>query len=110
MLNKIKQLLCKHKSYSFVRNIYGDEIHNFGGKRSIDQCNCCGKFLYRDLLNLAGENLNNAKLLREAFEKIKANDKDKENYEKFRKTNPLNKFIFIRKNLALKENVEDIPL
>lgn len=37
---------CKH-DYEFVRNIYGDEINNCGGYRSIWKCKKCGKYLYK---------------------------------------------------------------
>lgn len=29
--------------FEWVRNIYGDEINSFGGKRSLWACSACGK-------------------------------------------------------------------
>lgn len=46
----LKQLFCKH-NYSFVRNIYGDEIRLSGWKRSEWRCSKCGKIKYSDRLN-----------------------------------------------------------
>ena len=42
IFNKIR---CKH-DYQFVRNIYGDEINQCGGYRSIWQCSKCGRYKY----------------------------------------------------------------
>src|SRR4051812_14254703 len=42
MLKFIRSLFCGH-DYSFVRNIYGDEIHHAGG-RSLYKCSKCDKF------------------------------------------------------------------
>lgn len=38
------RLLCKHAFVIFVRNIHGDEINQYGGKRSIWKCCFCGKY------------------------------------------------------------------
>ena len=40
---------CEHE-YVFVRNIYGDEINQHNGKRSIWKCTKCGKIEYKDTL------------------------------------------------------------
>lgn len=41
----IKRILCslsgKHSATVFVRNIYGDEIHEWGGNRSLWRCKNC---------------------------------------------------------------------
>lgn len=42
-------MLCKHQ-YKWIRNIYGDEIIRLGYKRSVWECNKCGKHQYRDKL------------------------------------------------------------
>ena len=46
----LKRLFCKH-DLSFVRNIYGDEIRNYGWKRSIWKCNKCGKRVLKDAIH-----------------------------------------------------------
>lgn len=52
MLKFIKRLLCDHgDGVSFVRNIYGDEINAFNGKRSIWVCNKCEKHFFLPALN-----------------------------------------------------------
>lgn len=45
MFNWFSKLFCKHK-YLFVRNLYGDEIIEYGYKRSIYKCLHCGKYKY----------------------------------------------------------------
>ena len=50
MFKFIKQLSCKH-SYQWVRNIYGDEIIEYGWKRSVHKCSKCGNVEYKDELN-----------------------------------------------------------
>jgi hypothetical protein len=42
MLKLIKRLFCRHSESTFVRNIYGDEIIEWGYKRSIWRCKKCG--------------------------------------------------------------------
>lgn len=41
----IRRILCslsgKHSATVFVRNIYGDEIHEWGGNRSLWRCKNC---------------------------------------------------------------------
>ena len=37
----IKQLLCSHSHDEFIRNIHGDEINVYNGKRSIWRCTKC---------------------------------------------------------------------
>jgi hypothetical protein len=46
----IKRLFCRHE-FIFGRNIYGDEIINWGYKRSLWRCNLCGKIEARDELH-----------------------------------------------------------
>lgn len=41
----LKRLFCRH-TYLFVRNIYGDEIIEYGWKRSVWRCKECGKYRY----------------------------------------------------------------
>lgn len=48
-MNILKRLFCKHE-FEWQRNIYGDEIHYCGGKRSIWKCKKCGKIQYRGKL------------------------------------------------------------
>ena len=49
MIRFIKRLFCRHTERDFVRNIYGDEIIEYGWKRSIWRCAKCSKLLYDDL-------------------------------------------------------------
>lgn len=39
----IRELLCRHHLWRFVRNIYGDEINFRNGARSEWECKSCGK-------------------------------------------------------------------
>lgn len=42
---------CSHpEGLEFVRNIYGDAINEWGGKRSLWKCSRCGKLQARDEL------------------------------------------------------------
>lgn len=36
------RIFCKH-DYSFLYNLYGDQINYHGGNRSVWQCKKCGK-------------------------------------------------------------------
>ena len=45
----IQKFGCGH-DYIFVRNIYGDEINQCGGYRSLWQCMKCGKYTYSKTL------------------------------------------------------------
>lgn len=45
----IQKIGCKH-DYIFIRNIYGDEINQRGGNRSLWQCMKCGKYMYSKAL------------------------------------------------------------
>ena len=45
----IQKFGCGH-DYIFVRNIYGDEINQCGGYRSLWQCMKCGKYMYSKAL------------------------------------------------------------
>jgi hypothetical protein len=47
-----KRLLCRHSGgISFVRNVYGDEILERDGKRSLWCCKRCGSVFAMDALN-----------------------------------------------------------
>lgn len=47
-----KRLFCFHRGgVAFVRNIYGDEIYEWGGKRSIWRCKRCGGRILEKWLN-----------------------------------------------------------
>jgi len=52
----IKQMLCRHE-FRFLRNIYGDEINQYDGKRSIWVCLHCHKSEYRDLFKGEKDNV-----------------------------------------------------
>lgn len=43
----LKQLFCKH-SFEFAYNLYGDQIIEYGYKRSVWTCSKCGKWTGRD--------------------------------------------------------------
>lgn len=43
--------ICQHKELDFVRNLYGDEIVEYGWKRSIWQCKKCGGYVYQEHLH-----------------------------------------------------------
>lgn len=45
-----RRVFCKHQ-YAFRRNLYGDEIIEWGWKRSIWQCEHCGNLQGRDSLH-----------------------------------------------------------
>lgn len=47
----IKRYFCRHE-YKFVRNIYGDEIIEYGYKRSIHKCVKCGAVHCGELLKM----------------------------------------------------------
>ena len=53
-MNWLKSLFCSHR-FEFVRNIYGDEINGWGGKRSIWRCAKCGKSQPRNALHDSGD-------------------------------------------------------
>lgn len=46
----IKRLFCAHR-FEFVRNLYGDQINSWGGKRSLWVCFACEKLQARDSLH-----------------------------------------------------------
>ena len=50
VISLIKKILCKHKHVRFIRNIHGDEIIEYGYKRSVYVCINCGKYFYKDQL------------------------------------------------------------
>ena len=54
LIKLIQKFRCIH-DYKWVRNIYGDEINNLGGKRSVWKCLKCGKIQYRDELKPEGK-------------------------------------------------------
>jgi hypothetical protein len=51
MTKFFKRLFCKHYKVIFRRNIYGDEINSWNGKRSIWQCDNCGDIVLGDHLH-----------------------------------------------------------
>jgi hypothetical protein len=53
-MNWLKRLFCRHQAVAFVRNIYGDEINEWGGKRSIWKCKRCGAAVPEAYLNQPG--------------------------------------------------------
>lgn len=55
MLAFFKRLFCKHYKVTFVRNIYGDEIIEWGWKRSLWKCEKCGALVPADHLHHFGE-------------------------------------------------------
>lgn len=46
----LKRLLCHH-GFKFVRNLHGDEIIEYGWKRSLWRCAHCGKLHMSDYLD-----------------------------------------------------------
>lgn len=42
MINFFNRLFCKHRKVIFYRNIYGDEINEWCGNRSLWECAKCG--------------------------------------------------------------------
>jgi len=48
-MNWLKRLFCKHQ-FAWVRNLYGDQIIEWGYKRSVWKCDHCGKLEGRDEL------------------------------------------------------------
>ena len=48
----LKRLFCFHRSVTFERNIYGDEILAHGMKRSQWRCNACGARVFKDKLHV----------------------------------------------------------
>lgn len=46
----LRRFWCKHE-YEFIRNIYGDEIFEWAGHRSIWKCSKCGKISSKERLN-----------------------------------------------------------
>ena len=49
-MNILKLLFCRHTT-EFVRNIYGDEIIEYGYKRSLWRCTKCGSIVAKDELH-----------------------------------------------------------
>lgn len=43
----LRRLFCRHRSVTFVRNIYGAEIEFSGGMRSRWKCDRCGAVKWR---------------------------------------------------------------
>jgi len=51
LIKFIRSLFCRHKSITFIRNIYGDEINHAGGKRSVWMCDGCKWPIYKNTLH-----------------------------------------------------------
>jgi len=51
-----KRFFCRHAERRFIRNIYGDEINHFGGKRSLWRCLRCGAVVTGDFLHHGANN------------------------------------------------------
>lgn len=52
MLKWLRNLFCKHKEVTFIRNIGGDEmrihyVKGFGLAKSAWLCKCCGSTVYK---------------------------------------------------------------
>jgi hypothetical protein len=49
-MNWLRRLFCRHKggNPAFVRNLYGDQIIEWGWKRSVWRCEHCGSLFGRD--------------------------------------------------------------
>lgn len=47
MIAFFRSLLCRHRSVSFVQNLYGDQIIEWGWKRSVWRCDRCGALVGR---------------------------------------------------------------
>ena len=58
MIAFFKRLFCKHYEVTFVRNIYGDEIIEWGYKRSLRKCNKCGAIVPGDFLHSSEQDPN----------------------------------------------------
>lgn len=41
-------MLCRHYKLRFIRNIHGDEINEYNGKRAIWECVECKKQIFTD--------------------------------------------------------------
>ena len=54
MLRFLRTFFCRH-DYSWSRNIYGDEIKEWGWKRSVWRCLKCGQLDARDVLHDDGD-------------------------------------------------------
>lgn len=48
-----KRLFCRHQNLEFVRNLYGDEIVDWGWKRSVWACKRCDAAVGKDELHVA---------------------------------------------------------
>lgn len=46
----LKRLFCTHKNLVFSRNLYGDEINEWGGKRAVWVCTKCGVLVGKESL------------------------------------------------------------
>ena len=55
MIAFIKRLFCKHYKVVFVRDIWGDEIIEWGYKRSLWKCVKCGASVPSDYLHHSEE-------------------------------------------------------
>lgn len=52
-MNWLKRLLCRHEALAFVRNLYGDQIIEWGWKRSLWRCKRCKSLVPLDQLNVS---------------------------------------------------------
>ncbi len=88
---------CEHE-YEFVRNIYGDEINQFGGMRSEWRCIKCGHVQYREDYHTAGT-------LCEELDKLYDNFyNDKYNSWKELRSETLNNMLKMLRETACKGN------
>ena len=51
MMTWFSRLFCRHHDLEFVQNLYGDQIIEWGWKRSIWRCTKCEKRIARDELH-----------------------------------------------------------
>ena len=50
MITWLKRLFCKHKNLVFIRTLYGDEVIEYGWKRSAWKCTDCNAIVFKDKL------------------------------------------------------------
>lgn len=62
MVRFFKRLFCKHLRQTFLRNLYGDECMHAGFKRSLWQCEDCGKLIRGAELNESARGRRDAEL------------------------------------------------
>jgi hypothetical protein len=49
LVRMIREILCRHKSTTLVRQLHGDERNHFGA-RYLYVCRDCGDHIYKDQL------------------------------------------------------------